>query len=103
MKPSPKPVLKKNKDWFGWFTAKIPQWVDFHIGIRYIRQFIVLISFSIWLLSIGTSFFILRENCRLRDTEEKYLLLCRECRKSKQLHDLVNRFEDYYSEKALEK
>ena len=103
VKPSPKPVLKQNKDWFVWFTAKIHQWVDFHIGIRYIREFVVLISFSIWLLSIGTSFFILRENCRLRDTEEKYLLLRRECRKSEQLYDFVNRLEDCYSEKALEK
>lgn len=99
VEPPQKPALKKNQNWFGWFIAKIHQWVDFHIGIRYIRQFVMLISFSIWLLSIGTSFFILRENCRLRNTEEKYLLLRRECRKSKQLNDFVNRLEVYYSDK----
>lgn len=98
VKPSPKPALKKNKNWFGWPTAKIHQWVDFHIGIRYIRQFVILISFSIWSLSIGTSFFILRENCRLGDTEEKYLLLRRECRKFEEFNDFVNRLEDYYSD-----
>ena len=40
----------------------------------------MLVALFIWVVSIVTSFFILRENHRLNDIEQKYILLQKELR-----------------------
>ena len=50
-------------------------------------------------VSIVTSFFILRENHRLNKTEEKYILLLNECKRDESLSIFIKNMEYIYSHK----
>ena len=69
------------KGWILWVFKRLWSWIDRYVGFRYIKQFCILVAIFIWVVSIVTSFFILRENHRLNDIEQKYILLREECRK----------------------
>ena len=92
----------KPKNAYGWMGRVYNLsylWIDTHIGIRYICMFFKRLALIAWIISIVTSFFILAENHRLEDTEEKYILLRKECRKYKATNLFVNRMEMVFSDK----
>ena len=63
------------KGWILWVFKRLWFWIDRYVGFRYIKQFFILVAIFIWVVSIVTSFFILRENHRLNDIERKYIIL----------------------------
>ena len=65
-------------------------WIDRYVGFKYIKQFCILVALFIWVVSIVTSFFILRENHGLNETKRKYVLLRKECCKHKETMGFVN-------------
>lgn len=78
------------KSWILWIFKRLWSWIDRYVGFRYIKQFCILVAIFIWVVSIVTSFFILRENHRLNDIEQKYILLHKECFKHKETMGFVN-------------
>ena len=68
------------KGWILWAFKRLWSCIDRYVGFRYIKQFCMLVALFIWVVSIVTSFFILRENHRLNDIEQKYILLQKELR-----------------------
>lgn len=86
------------KGWILWAFKRLWSWIDRYVGFRYIKQFCVLVAIFIWVVSIVTSFFILRENHRLNETKRKYILLRKECFKHKETMGFVN-----YVDHAIDK
>ena len=86
------------KGWILWVFKRLWFWIDRYFGFRYIKQFCILVAIFIWVVSIVTSFFILRENHRLNETERKYILLRKECFKHKETMGFVN-----YVDHAIDK
>lgn len=86
------------KSWILWIFKRLWSWIDRYVGFRYIKQFCILVAIFIWVVSIVTSFFILRENHRLNDIEQKYILLHKECFKHKETMGFVN-----YIDHAIDK
>ena len=93
---------KNIKKWVPWIYRRFIRWVDIHIGWCYIRRFLGLALFSFWSITIVTSFFILRENHRLNETEKKYYLLRRECMKHKHMQQVVYAVESVFFDKESE-
>ena len=87
------------KGWIFWVFKRLWSWIDRYVGFRYIKQFCILIAIFIWVVSIVTSFFILRENHRLNKTEEKYILLLNECKRDESLSIFIKNMEYIYSHK----
>ena len=78
------------KGWILWVFKKLWSWIDRYVGFRYIKQFCILVAIFIWVVSIVTSFFILRENHRLNDIEQKYILLRQKCLRHDKTMDYRN-------------
>ena len=87
------------KGWIFWVFKRLWSWIDRYVGFRYIKQFCILVAIFIWVVSIVTSFFILRENHRLNKTEEKYILLLNECKRDESLSIFIKNMEYIYSHK----
>ena len=81
------------KGWILWVFKRLWFWIDRYVGFRYIKQFCILAAIFIWVVSIVTSFFILRENHRLNEIEKKYILLRRECVKYEQTDLFIKSLE----------
>ena len=79
------------KGWILWAFKKFWSWIDRYVGFRYIKQFCILVALFIWVVSIVTSFFILRENHRLNDIEQKYILLRQKCLRHDKTMDYRNK------------
>ena len=86
-------IPKNIKKWSPWIYRRFIRWVDIHIGWCCIRRFLSLLLFFFWSITIVTSFFILRENHRLNETEKKYYLLRRECMKHKEMFQFIEYME----------
>jgi len=78
------------KGWILWAFKRFWSCIDRYVGFRYIKQFCMLVALFIWVVSIVTSFFILRENHRLNEIEGKYILLLRECAKYEEVIRSIN-------------
>lgn len=81
------------KGWILWAFKRLWSCIDRYVGFRYIKQFCMLVVIFIWVVSIVTSFFILRENHRLNEIEKKYILLRRECVKYEQTDLFIKSLE----------
>lgn len=79
------------KGWIFWVFKRLWSWIDRYVGFRYIKQFCILVALFIWVVSIVTSFFILRENHRLNDIEQKYILLRQKCLRHDKTMDYRNK------------
>ena len=79
------------KGWILWVFKRLWSWIDRYVGFRYIKQFFILVAIFIWVVSIVTSFFILRENHRLNDIEQKYILLRQKCLRHDKTMDYRNK------------
>ena len=93
---------KNIKKWVPWIYRRFIRWVDIHIGWCYIRRFLSLVLFFFWSITVATSFFILRENHRLNETEKNYHLLRRECMKHKHMQQVVHAVESVFFYKESE-
>ena len=87
------------KKWIPWIYRRFVRWVDVHIGWSYIKHFLRLVLLFFWSITVVTSFFILRENHRLSETEKKYYILRKECMKHKSMQQAVYAVETFYSDK----
>ena len=87
------------KGWIAWGYNRFVRWIDVHIGWTYIKSMIKLILLFFWLITVVTSFFILRENHRLNETENKYYILRKECMKHKEMHQVIYAVEGIFLNK----
>ena len=92
------------KDLFGYLFYHLPwYYIRRFFADRYVKWWFRTIFICLWLTSIFLTCFIAYDNAKLRDVNEKYILLREFCRKNKELSTKADHIEYLYSDKEEHK